>query len=74
MRRFADAEGRVWEVVAGRESWGALFAIFIPVESGPDLRQTPLPAQSYEEATLAFDAMSDAELLELLDRSVPKTM
>lgn len=74
MRRFADDEGRPWEVVAGRESWGALFAIFIPVDSGPEMRQAPLAASSYEEATAAFDAMDDDALRALLSRSAPKTM
>lgn len=74
MRRFTDAEGREWEVVAGRESWGALFAIFIPVDAGREMRQSPLEASSYEEATAAFDAMDDGELGALLARSEPKTM
>ena len=75
MRRFDDHEGQSWEVVAGRESWGALFAIFIPV-GGPEglaMRQSPMSASSYEEATAAFDTLDDDGLRELLGRSEPKT-
>ena len=74
MRRFVDGEGRRWDAVVGRESWGALFAIFIPVEAGPPVRQTALPAASYEEATAAFDTLDDAGLRTLLDRSAPKPL
>lgn len=76
MRRFDDHDGRSWEVVAGRESWGALFAIFIPVSrsEGDSMRQSRLDAASYEEATAAFDAMDDEELRALLNRSEPKIM
>lgn len=86
MRRFDDHEGRSWEVVAGRESWGALVAIFIPVEGlhdprdakgevteGIAMRQAPLTASSYEAATSEFDRMDDGELRDLLLRSEPKT-
>jgi hypothetical protein len=75
MRRFDDDDGQSWEVVAGRESWGALFAIFIPVDGpeGLDMRQAPLSASSYEEATADFDVLDDVGLRELLGRSEPKT-
>lgn len=72
MRRFDDDGGRRWEVVAGRESWGALFAIFLPVDAGPDVRQAPLAAASYEEAAALFESLDDAALRALLARSEPK--
>ncbi len=72
MRRFQDREGIVWEVVAGRESWGGIVALFVPIREGPEIRQAPLPAAGYGEATTLLDAMSDESLQELLDGSSPK--
>lgn len=73
MRLFTDARGRSWEVVVGRESWGAFFAIFIPREDA-DLRQTMLSATGYDEAARELERMDEAELSDLLRRSEPKTM
>lgn len=74
MRRFTDRDGRSWEVVAGRESWGSIVALFIPVVPGPDIRQTPLHAPGYELAEVELDRMGEAGLQDLLDRSQPKTL
>lgn len=74
MRTFQDEDGQGWEVVAGRESWGAIFAIFIPVEHAADVRQTPLRATGYEEANAELDALDDHGLTELLARSESKHM
>ena len=74
MRRFTDREGRQWEVVPGRESWGTIVALFIPVEAGPDIRQAPLTASGYEMAEAELDRMGEAGLQELLDGSHPKTL
>jgi hypothetical protein len=74
MRRFDDSEGRPWEVVAGRESWGAIFAIFIPVEGDGGVRQTALKASSYDEANVELGRLSQASLRELLERSTPKDL
>lgn len=75
MRRFDDPEGRAWEVVAGRESWGSFFAIFIPVEGHADapVLQAPLAATSYEEAALVLDGLEVQALRDLLRRSHPKS-
>lgn len=75
MRSFVDRVGRTWDVVAGRESWGAVFAIFIPDtadEPDPVIRQTLLVGTGYGEATAELDAMSEEELRAMLDRSEPK--
>jgi hypothetical protein len=72
MRRFTDRAGGSWEVVAGRESWGAIFALFIPVNDPGPLRQTPLKASSYEEANVELGGLDDEALQALLDRSDPK--
>ncbi|MEJ2539625.1 MAG: hypothetical protein P8188_06600 [Gemmatimonadota bacterium] len=73
MQRFRDRAGIEWEVVAGRESWGAIVALFIPVVTGPGIRQAPLPAAGYGEATTLLESLSNEALQELLDRSGPKT-
>ena len=82
MRRLEDANGRIWDVVVGRESWGALYAIFVPKAvsadgaeptTSPEVRQAPLDASAYADANEELEAMTDAALRELLARSTPKT-
>jgi hypothetical protein len=74
VKRFQDRDGVEWEVVAGRESWGAIVALFVPTRDGPALRQAPLPAAGYGEATTLLDQMTPESLQELLDGSDPKTL
>src|SRR5688500_15051418 len=45
IREFEDCSGRVWDVVAGRESWGAIVAIFVPADGADSPRQAPLHAE-----------------------------
>lgn len=74
VRRFSDRDGVAWDVVAGRESWGALVALFVPVGPGDrEVRQAPLQAPGYEHATVELGRMSEEELQALLDGSRPKT-
>jgi hypothetical protein len=49
IREFEDDTGRLWDVVAGRESWGTIVAIFVPVDASESPRQTPIQAEGYEE-------------------------
>ena len=72
MRRFVDSEGNTWDVVLGRESWGALLALFVPGDSSQAVRQAPLRATGYDAATHELDGMDDASLQALLDRAVIK--
>lgn len=86
MRTFTDERGRGWDVVAGRESWGSIVALFIPRADGaggaggagaPDgargaIRQAPLRASGYEQGNRELARCTEEELQELLDRSVPK--
>jgi hypothetical protein len=74
VRRFTDEGGRVWDVVVGRESWGTLYALFIPVGRGrtEPVRQTLLEASGYEAAQQELDALPPAELNAMLRRSQPK--
>jgi hypothetical protein len=74
MRRFTDSSGGTWEVVAGRESWGAFVALFVPTEDGVELRQAPLLSSSFEHASAELDAMGETALGELLARSVPNVL
>ncbi|HEX7050604.1 MAG TPA: hypothetical protein VF188_10415 [Longimicrobiales bacterium] len=74
MRRFEDAHGSAWDVVVGRESWGAFYAIFVPAGAGrrEPVRQAPLHGSSAEAAEAELAAMDDATLRALLARSVVK--
>ena len=71
MTRFTDDAGRAWDVVLGRESWGTLVALFVPVDGGAP-RQAVLPAASHDEAQRALDGMDVAGLRELLRTSTEK--
>lgn len=73
MRRFLDRNGVSWDVVLGRESWGASVALFVPpTASGLDVRQAPLHAPAADEAIRELDRLDDAALQALLDRSSMK--
>lgn len=72
MRKFTDRDGGHWDVVLGRESWGALLALFVPVRSDEAARQALLQATAYDVAMQELDTMDDAALQQLLDRSVVK--
>ncbi len=72
MRIFTDREGAEWEIVAGRESWGTIVALFLPRRGG-GIRQAPLQASGYELAENELDKMGDDGIQALLDASVPKT-
>lgn len=74
MREFRDAQGRAWDVVLGRESWGALLALFVPVgvDRSEAVRQTMLRSDSYEAANRELNAMDEAQLAALFDDSQPK--
>ena len=75
MRRFTDPSGRSWDVVLGRESFGALYALFVPAAGNDErTRQTPLSADSYAGAEVELSGLSTAELGSLLERSEPKTL
>lgn len=75
MRRYQDSQGRLWDVVVGRESFGALYALFVPAASNPgEARQALLTAESQMHAEAELDALSVDELNELWRRSEPKRM
>lgn len=73
MRQFQDRTGVAWDVVLGRESWGASVALFVPpVTSGLAVRQAPLQAVAQDAAVRELDDMNDAALQALLDRSTTR--
>lgn len=72
MRSFEDERGRAWEVVVGRESWGAFLALFVPSGHDAEIRQTMLEGDSAGRAAREVESMDHDELLELFDRSEPK--
>lgn len=68
MRRFQDRDGREWEVWVGRESWGVMVALLVPVQGG-SARRAPLPASGPEEAERHVGALDHEGLLHLLAES-----
>jgi hypothetical protein len=74
MRRWIDDLGQAWDVVAGRESWGALLALFVPVGVGrPEpVRQAPLRSAGYDAAQRELDSLDDAALAALFRSAKPK--
>jgi hypothetical protein len=69
VRAFVDRDGARWDIVVGRESWGALFALFVPVGGAGPVRRTLLRAEDSLAAQRLLSDMTDAELQELLERS-----
>lgn len=75
MRRYTDPRGREWDVVVGRESFGALYALFVPAgETRAETRQALLQEESKRKAQIAVEAMSEEELNELFQRAEPKRL
>lgn len=72
MRRFVDDEGRGWDVVIGRQSWGGMVALFVP-QSGENVLQKDLAADSHAEAQAMLDGATDDELRSLLAQAQPKS-
>ena len=75
MRRYTDPRGRDWDVVVGRESFGALYALFVPAgETRAETRQALLQQDSKARAQAAVEAMSEEEMNELFERAEPKRL
>lgn len=70
MREFVDDDGTKWEVVVGRESWGAVYALFIPDGKG-SMRQALLETSSYLDAIQDLQNATPSELARLFHRSAP---
>lgn len=75
VRRYTDSRGRSWDVVVGRESFGALYALFVPAaDTRAETRQALLEADSQMAAREALEAMPEDQLTELFERSEPKRL
>ncbi len=74
MRRFSDERGEPWDAVVGRESWGTLYALFVPAapRATAPIRQALLQSAGYEQAQQELDAMDDAALHELFRAAQPR--
>lgn len=73
MLRFTDRSGLEWDVVLGRESWGAIVALFVPrTERAVAVRQVALAASSYDLAVQELNSLDQSALQALLDRSAIK--
>lgn len=75
MQRYTDPDGRGWDIVLGRESFGALVALFVPVAGNAEpMRQSYLSSESHTAAETELDALDDRGLDALFQRSKPKEM
>ncbi|MDX1567483.1 MAG: hypothetical protein R3223_06760 [Longimicrobiales bacterium] len=74
MWKFEDDEGRRWEIVVGRESWGGFFALFVPAGDGGEIRQTAIDADSQTEASRRIEELGRTGWLRLLKESRPKEL
>lgn len=70
MRSFTDAEGRAWDALVGRESWGASVLLF-SLRAGRDVRVAPLAADTARDAELELAGMPEEALRERLAASRP---
>ncbi|MFP4131819.1 hypothetical protein [Thiohalospira sp.] len=66
MRTIEQADGTLWEVAVGKESYSGLVLLFTP-RRGAGVWRRPMPEWSTQtEAEDALRAMGDARLHELL--------
>ena len=68
MRSFHDDEGHVWDVTAGRESWGGLVLLFSQ-RAGTEVRTAMLGCETMLDAERELAELSDTELRERLSAS-----
>lgn len=72
MRRFRSPAGEEWDVVLGRASWGAFYALFVPADSRATIRQAPFTPASSAAAEAELDELDNAALNALFERSTPR--
>ena len=65
MRVFTDDDGRRWQVMIGKESWGTLVLLFSPADGG-EARTSILSAETQLTANAELDAMTDGGLRDRL--------
>lgn len=70
MRVIEDAEGRSWDAIVGRGSWGSLVILFSL--RGPNENRTfDLASETVRQAEQELAALTDDELRERLAGSKP---
>ncbi len=72
MRELVDVEGRKWDAVVGKESWGTLVIIFSPRDGGAP-RKNILHAETSFDAERELAAMLEEELRDRLAVAQPWT-
>ncbi len=72
MREFVDADGRVWDAVVGKESWGTLVIIFSPRDTGVAMKSI-LRAETSFDAEREVADMTEKELRDRLAVAQPWT-
>lgn len=70
MRLIEDGEGRSWDVMVGRESWGALALIF-SLRGDNENRTVPIAAETLRDAERELADLTDDELRLRLAESRP---
>lgn len=70
MHSFEDADGNIWDVSLGRESWGTLVLLFAQ-RQGDEVRKTVLASETALEAQAELETLAEEELRERLARSQP---
>ncbi len=72
MRVYKDNDGKSWDVVVGRESWGTIVLLFVPREGSEPPRQNLMNVRSPEEGTRELMGMSEEVLGDLFQGSTAK--
>lgn len=70
MKSFTDDSGREWDVLVGRESWGAPVLLF-SARRGGENRTLPLAAETRLDAEQLLEGLSDGDLRDRLKASDP---
>ena len=70
MRIVEDAEGRSWDVMVGRGSWGSLVLLF-SVRGANENRTADLASETVRQAEQELSALSDDEVRARLADSKP---
>ena len=75
MREFVDATGERWDVILGRESWGAFYLLFVPGgerRSDVPVRRAIVEEESQVEASRMLMGATEEELQAFFQRSEPR--
>ncbi|HEX8453735.1 MAG TPA: hypothetical protein VF710_10555 [Longimicrobium sp.] len=70
MRIIEDAEGRSWDVMVGRGSWGSLVLLF-SLRGANENRTADIASETVRQAEQELSALSDDEVRARLAESKP---